>query len=206
MSDGAAVAYVGEVVDFCAAADAGLAYAGAVDAGVGLDLCFALYYYVSGLDYFVPASVVVFGEAEAVGAYYGSILEQDVVSQVAEFSYYGVGVSEEIVAYGGSAIDDYVGKDDGVVSDDDVLVDDYVGAKVRVLADLCRVMDYCGGMDSGSVTRRAVEELYGFSPGEVGVAAAQHAGVNGGECLGYYDRRGFGDFRGGVVLRIRHEG
>ena len=45
-----------------------------------------------------------------------------------------MGVGEEIVAYGGSAIDDYVGEEDGVVSDDDVFVDYYVGADVRVFA------------------------------------------------------------------------
>ncbi len=53
---------------------------------------------------------------------------------MAEFSYYGVGVGEEIVAYGYSAIDDYVGQEDGVVSDHYVFVDYYVGADVRVLA------------------------------------------------------------------------
>jgi hypothetical protein len=123
-----------EVVDFCAASDAGLAYAGSVDAGVGLDLCVALDYYVAGLDDFVPAGGFVFRESEAVAAYYGSVLQQDVVSQAAEFSDYGMGVGEEILAYGCSAIDDYVGEEDGVVSDDDVFVDYYVGADVRVLA------------------------------------------------------------------------
>src|ERR1700682_5646179 len=108
VSYGAAVAYVDEVVDFCALSYAGLAYAGSVDAGVGLDLGVALDYYVAGLDDFVPAGLVVFGEAEAVAAYYGSILEQDVVSYVAEFSDYRVGVGGEIVAYLCSAIDDYV--------------------------------------------------------------------------------------------------
>lgn len=134
VSYGTAVAYVDEVIDFCALPDASLAYAGSVDAGVGLDLCVALDYYVAGLDDFVPAGGFVFRESEAVAAYYGSVLQQDVVSQAAEFSDYGMGVGEEIVAYGCSAIDDYVGEEDGVVSDDDVFVDYYVGADVRVLA------------------------------------------------------------------------
>jgi hypothetical protein len=114
---GAAVAYVDEVIQFSASSYAGLAYAGSVDAGVGLEFGIALYDYVAGLDDFVPTVavgfVVVFililGEAETVAAYNGAILQQNVVSQVAEFSYYGVGVREEIVAYGYSAIDDYVG-------------------------------------------------------------------------------------------------
>src|SRR5258708_26869073 len=126
VSYGAAVAYVDQVVDFCAASNAGFAYAGPVDAGVGLDLGVALDYYVSGLDDFVPARGVVFREADAVAAYYGSILQQDVVSYVADFSDYGVGVGEDIVAYGCAALDDYVGEEDGVVSDDGVFVDDCV--------------------------------------------------------------------------------
>ena len=64
-----------------------------------------------------------------------------------------------------SAIDGGVGQQDGVVSDLDIFVDDYVRAEVRVLADLGRGMDDRGGMDSGSVTRRLVEEFYGFGPG-----------------------------------------
>jgi hypothetical protein len=84
VSYGAAVAYVDQVVDFCASSDAGFAYAGSVDAGVRLDLGFALDYYVAGLDDFVPVAgfvaIFILGEAEAIGAYYGSILEQDVVS------------------------------------------------------------------------------------------------------------------------------
>ena len=137
VSDGAAVAYVDEVVDFCALSYAGLGYAGSVYAGVGLNLYVALYYYVAGLDDFVPAggfAIFILGESEAVAAYYGSILEEDVVSYVAEFSNYGVGVGEEIVAYGCPSIDDYVGQEDGIVSDDNVFVDYYVGADVRVLA------------------------------------------------------------------------
>jgi hypothetical protein len=131
--------------------DAGLAYAGAVDAGVGLDLGVALDYYVAGLDDLVPVAFVVFGEAETVGAYDHSVLQQDVVSQVAEFPDHGMGVGEEIVADGDSAIDDYVGQEDGVVSDDDVFVDDYVGAEVRVLAQLGRGMNDGGGMDSRGI-------------------------------------------------------
>jgi hypothetical protein len=131
---GATVAYLDQVVDLRAASYASLAYAGAVDTGVGLDLDVVFDDYVAGLDDFVPAAEVVLGEAETVGANYGAILQQDVVSQVAEFSDYGVGVGEEIVAYGYSAIDDYVGEQDGVVSDYDVFVDHYVRTDVRVLA------------------------------------------------------------------------
>ena len=86
VSYGAAVAYVDQVVQFRASSYAGLAYAGAGDAGVGLEFGVAPDYYVAGLDDFVPAAgiffivVAVLGEAETVGAYYCSVLEKDVVS------------------------------------------------------------------------------------------------------------------------------
>ena len=71
---GAAVAYVDQVVQFCASSYAGLAYAGSVDAGVGLEFGVALDYYVAGLGDLVPAAGVFFvvfvmlGEAEAVAS------------------------------------------------------------------------------------------------------------------------------------------
>jgi hypothetical protein len=156
VADDATVSNVDHVIDLRAASYAGLAYAGSVDAGIRLDLGIALDYYVSGLQDFVPAAglafirtiildtildILVFNidifnfcEAEAVGAHYRSILKQDVVSQVAEFSYYGVGVGEEIAAYGCSAVDNCVGQEDCVVSDYGVFVDYYVWTEVRVLA------------------------------------------------------------------------
>ena len=84
-------------------------------------------------------------------------------------------VGEEIVAYGCSAIDDYVGQQYGVVSDDGVFLDYHVGAEVRVLADFCLGMNDCGRMDSGGVTWRPVEKFYGLRPGQVWVLAAQHS-------------------------------
>jgi len=81
VSYGATVAHVDEVVQLRALSNAGFAYAGSVDAGVGLDLDIALDYDVAGLHDFVPVSVIfIFGEAETVAAYDGAILQQNVVS------------------------------------------------------------------------------------------------------------------------------
>src|SRR3984957_1299641 len=127
MADGATMTDVHHIVDLGAAADAGFSYAGAIDTGVGLDLYIAFHDDVSGLNDFVPVGIVVFGEAESIGADDGSILQQDIVAELTELSNHGVGVGEEIIADSGSAIDDDVREQDGVVSYDDVLVDDYVG-------------------------------------------------------------------------------
>ena len=75
VSYGAAVAYVDQVVQFRASSYAGLAYAGAVDAGVGLEFGVALNHDVARLDDFVPVGFVVLGEAETVAAYYYSVLQ-----------------------------------------------------------------------------------------------------------------------------------
>src|ERR1035437_1792998 len=165
MAYGATVADLNQVVDLRAASNARFANAGAVDAGVGLDLDFAFDDYVAGLDDLVPVAGVVLGKAESVGAYYGAILQDDVVSQSAEFPDYSVGVRKEIIADGYSAIDHYVSEQDGIVSDDDIFVDHYVGADVRVLAELRFGMNYGGGMDSGSVAWRLVEKFYRLCPG-----------------------------------------
>src|SRR5580704_2606809 len=125
---------------------------------------------------------------------------------MAEFSYYGVGVSEEIVAYGGSAIDDYVGQQDGVVSYNGVFVDHYIGADVRVLADLRGMVNHGAGMNSGGVARRAIEKFDGLCPSQIRVRTAQHSRGDCGKVLGDDDGRRLRGLRGGVVLRIRQEG
>src|SRR5208283_5924296 len=135
---GATVADLDQVVDLRAAPNAGFANAGAVDAGVGLDLDVAFDDHVAGLTDIVPVSRVVLGEAKPVDADLGAVLQQNVVSQSAEFPDHGVSVREEIVADGDSAIDDDVSQQDGVVSDDDVFVDHHIGTNVRILAQLGR--------------------------------------------------------------------
>ncbi len=115
-------------------------------------------------------------------------------------------VGEEIVAYGGSAIDDDVGQQDGVVSDDGIFVDYHVGADVGVLADLGGVVNHGAGMNSGGVARRAIEKFDGLRPRQIRVRAAQHSRDDGGKVLGYDDSGRLRGLCGGVVLRIRHEG
>src|ERR1035438_26351 len=210
VSDGATVADVDEVVDFCSAANVGLANAGAVNAGVGLEFGLALDDYVAGLNDFVPAQAVgcvfIFGEAETVAAYYNSVLEDNVVSQAAEFPDHGVGVGEEIVADADSAIDDDVSEEDGVVSDDGAFVDHYVRADVRVLAQFGGCVNYRRGMDSGGITRRLVEEFDGLRPRQIRVLAAQHAGRNGGETFRDDYRGCFRGLSRGVVFGVGDKG
>ena len=199
------MADVDHVVDLRAASNASLADAGAVDTRVGLNFGVALDDNISRLDDFVPAALIVFRKAEAVGADHRTVLQEDVVAEAAEFADHGVGVSEEIVTDAGSAIDDDVGKKDGIVSDDGVGVDDHVRAEVRALADLGRGMNDRGGMDSDGVSGWLIEKFNGSGPGEVRILAAQHPGRDGGEIVCDNHGRSLGRLRGGVVFWIGDE-
>jgi hypothetical protein len=80
LADRRAVAYLHEVIDLGSGVNAGLADGGAVDAGVGLDFNGIFENCGAGLKNLVPGTVGLAGEAEAVGADDGSVLEDDVVA------------------------------------------------------------------------------------------------------------------------------
>ena len=77
------MAYLDQVVDFDAGSYVGFADRGAVDAGVGLDFDGVFEDRGAGLDDLGPAAVRALGEAEAVGADDGTVLEDDVVAELA---------------------------------------------------------------------------------------------------------------------------
>src|SRR5258708_6600846 len=79
-ADFAGVANQDQVVDFCAAADAGFADGCAVDGGVGLNFHVVFQDGRAGLRNFVPRAVFLFGEAEAVRSDDRSVLEQDAIA------------------------------------------------------------------------------------------------------------------------------
>ena len=76
------VAYLDKIIDFGSAADAGFTDGGAVNAGVGLDFDVVFKDGRSGLEDLVPGrGFAGFGEAEAVGADDGTVLEGHVVPE-----------------------------------------------------------------------------------------------------------------------------
>jgi len=158
-----------QIVDLGSGVDAGFADGGAVDAGVGLDLDVVFEDGRAGLEDLVPASVGLSGESEAVGAYDGTVLEDDVVAELAVLTDDGVGVGEEVVANASVGIEDDMGEDDGVIPNGDLVADDGVGADVGVGSYLSCRCDGCSGMDAGSVGWRLIEELDRAGEGEVGV-------------------------------------
>jgi hypothetical protein len=119
------------------------------------------------------------GEAEAVGADDGAILQGDVVAEAATLADDGVGVGEEMAADLGVGIDDDMRQKRGVVADDDVVADDNVSADVGFWADLRGGSDDGSGMDSGGVGRGLVEEFEGAGEGQIGITDAQGRGGDG---------------------------
>ncbi len=195
-----------EIVDLDSAADAGFAYAGAVDAGVRLHFDVVFDDDRGGLGNLVPVSVGSLGEAEAVGADHDAVLQQDIVADAAVLAHHGVGVGKEIVADLCPAIDDHVRQQYGVVADLDVLVDDYIRADVGVASDLRCGMDDRRGMHSRGIAQRLVEEFEGMRETEIGILDAQCGCRDDGKVLGDDYGCGLGEPGCGGVLGVGDEG
>ena len=178
-----------EIVDLGAAADAGLADGGAVDAGIGLDFDVVFEDGGAGLRHFVPGAVFLFGVAEAVGADDGAVLQDDAIADAAVFADDGVGMGEEIVADFGALVDGDEAVEDGVVADLDVFIDEAVGADVGAFGDAGGAGDDGGFVHAGGVFWGVVEEFDGVGEGEVGVVGAE-----GGERGEVFSAVGDGSF------------
>src|SRR5579863_4553774 len=116
------MSHLHEVVDLHSASDAGLAHAGAVDAGIRLHLDIVFDDNRSWLRNLMPASLGSFGESEAVGADHDSVLQEHVVADAAAFAHDGMHVSEKVVANRHTAIDNHMGEQYRVCADDDIFV------------------------------------------------------------------------------------
>ncbi len=152
-----AVADLHQIVDLRAAADVSFAHAGAVDAGVGLDLDVVFNHHRLGLRNLVPASSVVLGEAEAVGADDHAILQKHIISQAAALADDRMGVGKEVVTDLRPAIDDHMGQQHRILADLDVFADHHVRSNVRARADARRRMHHGRRMHSRRIFRRLME-------------------------------------------------
>ena len=183
MSDEGSVSDLDEVVNFDAASDAGLADAGAVDAGVGLDFDVIFDNDRGGLRNFVPVSLGGFGESEAICADDDAVLKKDVVADAAVLAHRGARVSEEVFADFHSRIDHHVRQEDGVRADFDILSDDDEGTDMGIRADAHGFVDDGCWMHARRIVRRLVEEFESLGEGEVGIFRAEHGGGDDGEVL-----------------------
>jgi hypothetical protein len=204
-ADLGSVADLHQVVDLDSAPDAGFANAGTVNAGVCLDFDVVFDDDWGGLGNLVPASIMSFGEAEAVGADDDAILQQNVVADAASFPDYGVGVREEVIADSYSAIEDDVRQQDGVVADLDILVNDYERADVSAASNLGSGMDGRRGVYSGGVEWRLVEQVESASETEVRILHAQRCRWDHGEGHRNDHCSSPGDARRRGIFRVRDE-
>src|SRR5208337_3515132 len=150
LADGRAVSDLHQIVDLYPSSDAGFPNAGAIHAGVGLDLDVTLQHGGTGLRDLFPV-VIVAGKSKPVTADDSAILQDHIVAERAMLAYHGVRVREEVVPDAGAAIDDHMGQEHGVVPDFDVVRDHHIGRNVGVLAEL-----RAGGNHSRLVHSRAV--------------------------------------------------
>jgi hypothetical protein len=104
-----AVPNLHQVVDLRPGLDPALANRRAVDAGVGLDLNIVFKNGPARLQNFVPAPVGLACEAEAIGSHNCSVLQNNVIAQVAVLADNRVRVSKQIVPRSRIGIKEYTG-------------------------------------------------------------------------------------------------
>src|SRR6267378_2880529 len=171
-TDRAAVAHVDHIVEFGAARDVSLPDAGAVDAGVGLHLDVVIHNHGAGLNDLVPVAGIILGKTETVAANDHAVLQQYIISKLAELAYHSMRMREEVVANLCAAIDHDMRKEYGIVADFDAFIDDDVRADMGILSNPGRQMDHGGGMNSGRIVRRFVEKFERLCPRQVGILTA----------------------------------
>jgi len=164
LADSGTVAYLNEVVDFGPGVNAGFADGGAVDTGVGLDFNCVLKDGGARLKNLVPGAIGLACEAEPVSADDGAVLKDDIVSELAVFANYRMGVGKKIVSGGDMGVKDDMREKNGIVAQGDIVGKNNIGADVGVGSDFGGGGDYCSGVNARGVDRGLIEELDG--PGE----------------------------------------
>src|SRR5260370_36267026 len=129
------VTYEHEVVNFCAAPDAGFSDGRAIHARVRLNLDIVFDHNRAGLKDLVPAPAGLTGEAETVSADDDAVLQDDAVADGAEFAHHGVGMREEIAANAHAAIKRDEAVQDGVFTDVHILIHETIRPDVRADSD-----------------------------------------------------------------------
>lgn len=162
-----------EVVEFGAAADAGFADGGTIDASIGLDLDVVFKDRRPRLLHLVPGAVVLLGKTKAISADDDSVLQDHAVSDLAEFADRGMGVGKKIISNAGALVNGDEAMQNGVAADVGVFFHDAVGADVRACAYFGGFGDEGRRVESWRVARRLVEEFDGVCKGEVGIGSAQ---------------------------------
>src|SRR5580658_5123823 len=140
-----------KVVQLGAATNARFSDRGAVDARVRLDFDIVLKHGGAGLLHLVPGAVFLLGEAETVAADNGAVLQDDAVSDAAEFADHGMGVREEVIANACALVNGDEAVQNRVAADVGIFSDQAVRSNVGTCADFGRLRDESGGVESWHV-------------------------------------------------------
>src|SRR3989338_7703628 len=169
------VADLDEVVNLGAAADAGFADGGAVNGGAGLDFDVVFDNDRPRLRDLVVAAGVLAGEAVAVAADDGGVLQNDAMSQLTMLAHYRVRVRHEVVADAGPAVDGDETVQARAVADVNVVVNKAVRPERAVPPQSRPRRHNRGRMYPGGERRGLVEKLESARERQVGVHRA-HGG------------------------------
>ena len=90
--------YLNKVIDLRAAIDLRHADCSTIDTGVRLDLNIVANHHAPGLHDLVPAAFFIFGKAKSIRPDHNAILQDDVVTDLAEFPDRGVRVRKKVIA------------------------------------------------------------------------------------------------------------
>lgn len=168
----AAVAHLDKIVNLRAWTDSCFANAGAVNAGVRLDLNAVTKDGEAGLNDLLPMIALVFGEAKPVSSDDNSVLQDDIVPELAVLANHGVRVREEITADARTAIDNDVRKNDAVIADDYVFIDHDKRSYGSSRTNSCGWMNLCGGMNARCIFRWLIKERESACERQVWIRAA----------------------------------
>src|SRR5208337_797683 len=173
LSDLAAVSYLNEIVDFCAAVDARFSHGGPVDTGIGLNLDTIFDGHRPGLDYFVVRAIRLASEPEAIRPDNRAILQDHVVADANEFTYHCMRMGEEAVADPGPSVNHHVAFQHAVIPNLHSFLEDHVGTDGGSAAQFDLRGDDCRGMNARRRPVKRMEELEGLGKREVRIRRPQ---------------------------------
>src|SRR5579875_1656893 len=206
LPDGRGVAYLNEVVDLGALADAGFADDCAVDAGVCLNLDGVFQDDRAGMESFYPATLGIAGKAEAVGADDRAVAQNDIVAEATILADDGMGMSHEAVSDLDTGVEHDVRQQNGVVANTAVLVHDDERADVGAGTKTGRGSDCRRGMNARGEGLLGVKGGDGQGKRIFGVGDAQGGQGDGREGAVDDDGCGAGAADSSGVFGVGYEG
>src|SRR5215472_6016384 len=146
--------------------------------------------------------VTVSGEAKAVAANNGTVLQHDIIAEHTLLTHNTMSMGKKAVADLYVAIDNHVRQQHSIVAYGHVLVDNHISADVRVRTQFCSRSDYRCRMYPRRVAWRLVEQVNGSRKAYIWILAAQQPARYGRKVFRDNNCSGSGCFGGCGVLGV----